>query len=451
MIITIAGKAGENLQKSSYMCDILGINSAEYLNSIDVLTYMDEKELHILGTDEAINLQKRLLKERLILDTLNVNYHTFDFQKSDDVFMLISKIIEGRSKEEKIIIDITHGYRDHSMIAAYAAMVMAFMNEYNIKLVYAKQAGKGTYEFVELNEYMDLTEYTFYLRLFHDTSSIGHYRGTDVLLNAMYQFGEDFLSNNINNLVKNSYPLLKSKLKRAKELDHFAPLVSIIEKIENRLKFMETYDYLKEYEQYIELAKFSESMNYSIIALTYLHESISWYLYDALGEKLLSQKQLSGSYYQKTSNMRKIVNDEKNKKIFTHPFFQTMEEIKEMRNNLAHLSMEYQKGHVRLLNLYINKIEDHYKEDVLSKIKIPIELQRNNVKFDEIKAELEEYLKPIYKQQDIHLKNLIPKLHSREIYPSPCIPRNTVESLKLLRTRSDFEKKVQEYMMIVNG
>ena len=65
MIITIAGKAGEDDRRVNYICDILGIENGTYLNSLDVLLGSDDQHLTIIGSEEAIEVQKKLLGSKL--------------------------------------------------------------------------------------------------------------------------------------------------------------------------------------------------------------------------------------------------------------------------------------------------------------------------------------------------------------------------------------------------
>lgn len=371
IIITIAGLSGDKHQKIRYDCRLLGLEDGIYLNSLDVLTDMKEERYYILGTTEALKYQKTLFHEKFEREKLTIIYNLIDQNNNDEIFSIISGIIENSVPDEVIFIDISHGLRHHSMIASYAAMVVAFTGKYKIRLVYAKKEDSDHYCFIELNEYMDLTEYTFYLRIFYRTCSIGHYHGEDQLLRAMHHFGEDFLANSIQKLISESYPKLKKALESAKCLDHFTPLKGFIEKIEQKLSFLDRFSKIRTSKQYLELAKFSEGMNYSIIALTYLHESISLYICESMEEKYLTKKQQELNTYNKTQALR-----DKLRKINNgHPFLSLVDDIREMRNNLTHLSLDYGERHVKSLNIYINKVERFYKNDVLIFTLISEELQ----------------------------------------------------------------------------
>ena len=453
MIITIAGKAGEDDRRVNYICDILGIENGTYLNSLDVLLGSDDQHLTIIGSEEAIEVQKKLLGSKLETRSISPVYHLFDPQKSDDVFSLIFQILEKIPLDEPIILDITHGYRDHSMVAAYAAMVSTFMSKHTISLVYAKMEDRDKFRYVNLSAYSDLAEYTFYLRLFYHTSSIGHYRGEDILLRAMNRFGEDFLANNIQKLINESYPQLKYVLQEAKDIAHFSPLLSIIEKIQQRLVFLDKYHKLSGAQQYLALAQFAESMDYSIIALTYMHESISLYLDEVFGELLLDTRDQNNSSYQKSQDIRAIIRREDN--VFDHAFFKTVDEIREMRNNLAHLSSEYNNRSVTLLSLYIKKLEQHYNNDVHLNIVIPKRLnmghkKNEKMKLDNIEQELWKYLKNTSINQNISFKQFIPELLQAPINPSPYIPKKSVEALTKLMQNSAFKQWVKKYAKLLN-
>lgn len=450
MIITIAGKAGENGDTAMYNTQILSVKSGQYLNSLDVVIQTNETRIVLIGTEEAVALQKNIFSSKLKQMPDRFEFHTFESAKSDDVFMLISKILENVS--EDVIIDITHGYRDHSIVASYAAMVSSFMRDDKIELIYAKMQKKDTYIFEKLNAYMDLTEYTFYLRLFYHTCSIGHYRGNDLLLRAMNQFGEDFLANNIQKLIHESYPALKKSLTDAKEIQQFMPLYSLVEKIIDNLSFLDQYPMLKGSKKYLVLARFAESMNYSIIALTYLHESLSLYLNECFEKVLLTTKRQCGSSYQKTQDIRAIIKKEEN--VFDHAFFKILDEIRDMRNNLAHLSSEYNNRKVMLLKIYISKVEQYYDSEEILTIEIPqrldiVKLDNQKKKIDEIEKELWGYLQQSSISKNVPFKNLAPELLQSPIIPSPNIPKSAVNALNKLTENKIFQQKLKEYITLL--
>ncbi len=455
MIITIAGKAGENLEKSTYDCDILNIPNGKYLNSFDVLLCSDDPNMIVIGSQEAIGLQQKLLDHKLAIREVMPEYKEFDTKDSNSVFSLIFEILENIPLHETILLDITHGYRDHSMVASYAAMVSTFMSRHSISLIYAKMENRGEFRYVNLDTYSDLAEHTFYLRMFYHNCSVTDYRGDDQLLRAMYQFSENFLANNISKLIKESYPKLKLVLSEVQRLPHFVPLMSLITQIEKKLSFIDSFDNMPKSKQYLALSKFSENMNFSIIALTYLHESLSWYLIESLGDKLLTLKQNKEfDTYSKTQEIRSIIR--RNESYFDSSFIKLLEEIRDMRNNLAHLSYDYGGDSIDIFDHYIGEVEALYKTDILGTIELPKRLLAGyQSDKDKQLSDLETVLSPYLERSGINKSTpyeyLIPELLKSSIKPSPYISKKCVNDLSTLMKDETFRKKVSEYNRILKG
>jgi len=280
MIISILGMSGEfNGKETSayYDCKVLNQESKAYRNSTDVLLQNYDDLFYLLGTQEAIAFQKRVLD----LSEKRVEFIEVDIDDLDEVFERVFELI-STAKKEKVLLDITHGFRDQSISAIFSATLHHFLNQSHIEVLFAKQVEvHKQYAYMLLNDYINLTQLslllTGFIRTLNFVNSI-EVEGLNTL--AFENFSKALLSNDFRAL-EISYKNLESTLHQAKKNKEFKHLQNLFSQIEEILYEFKDFSHKKMYEKYMILAKLMFKHNYYLLSLTYLFEAIRLYASDA--------------------------------------------------------------------------------------------------------------------------------------------------------------------------
>ena len=387
MIISILGMAGEFNGKATtayYGCTSLTKESKDYRNSTDVLLKNYDDDFYLLGTTDAINLQKR------VLDTQNksVKFLPVDINNLDEVFEKVFELI-SKAESEKVILDITHGFRDQSISAIFSATLHLFLNQSNIEVIFAKQITMHTkYEYMLLNDYINLTQLslllTGFIRTLNFVNSV-NVEGLNTL--AFENFSKALLSNDFKKL-QSSYLNLSATLEQAKKNKKFAHLRELFEKIENTLIDFRGFEKKELYEKYMVLANIMFEKNYYLLSLTYLFEAIRLYasysfykkniinnyrwnninMYTLNSEVItcITQKEF-GERYRKT---RYDKNDfyHKNLKSFEKIALE-YKKLRELRNNLTHINHKESQPNIKgALKILLDEVGQLINSDILKNL-----------------------------------------------------------------------------------
>lgn len=287
MIISILGLSGMNKDKTEkstaiYDAKILDKNSSEYHNATHFLleNYPDEK-FYFLGTKTAIDFQKKLLN----CPEDKVTFLPIQDNSLDDIFEKVYKLI-SKAKEEEVILDITHGFRHQPISAIFSATLHRFLNKSKLKIIFAKQIKEHKeYEYILLNEYIDITQLSLMLTGFIRTLNFvdsGKIEGFETV--AFSNFSKALLSNDFLTLQSSQKNLL-SMVERAKKDTRFDHLKELFEEIEETLSVFQDFGIQPIYKQYLIVANLMADKNYILLSLTYLFESIRFYCSDSFKDK----------------------------------------------------------------------------------------------------------------------------------------------------------------------
>ncbi len=391
MIISILGLAGKdrdgNKTTAFYDATQIDKKSGNYHNSTHFLTqnYPNE-DFFFIGTKEAINYQNDLVDFKAFRCTI------IEIQDNslDDIFENIFTIIEKAKDNEKIILDITHGFRHQPISAIFSATLHRFLNNTNLTILFAKQIeAYKKYEYIELNNYLDITELSLLLSGFIRTLNFQNTTQIkDFDIQAFVNFSHALLSNDFVGLQK-AYINLMKVLNEAKKNPKFDHLNTLFETIQTELIIFENFEQNTLYEQYLIISKLMYSKNYLLAALTYLFEGFRNYCRIKFNEKglissyakenldiyslnqsivsFISQKTIENykaNYYDK--NYPTLY--EKNKELF-EKLGTTYNELRILRNELTHISTQEHKGDIKQkLQKQLETIQNFIKEDVLKNL-----------------------------------------------------------------------------------
>ncbi|OHE05238.1 TM1812 family CRISPR-associated protein [Sulfurimonas sp. RIFOXYB12_FULL_35_9] len=384
-IISILGLAGTDRDgsplKSLYRNETsLPINEGNYLNSTDVLIQNIDADFFLIGSKEAIAKQQLLLQTK----SRRIQWQEFDKDDLSDIFKLVLELTD--TDYEELVIDLTHGLRHQPIMAAFAAFIRTVLSKQKIKLLFAAETydndlGKH-YRYVFLDDYIDHAAASFTLSSFVKTLSAPSDMYDDPLIDALYQFSRELFSNHLSALFTTALPSLEAALTTArisKDLAFLDPL------IEQALEIVEDFKKAKQhselYRMYLDLAEIMFRFNYPLLAATYLYEGTQLYFYYHFLRLKIIQ---SPPEYDVLSAIKSFVlkGTISSELTLPHHYFYcmnaehfkkmsaTFESIREIRNNTAHLNINYTHDglHASLANAVKSCNDLFITQDVFSKL-----------------------------------------------------------------------------------
>jgi len=397
MIISILGTTGakkdnatckpieiQNATKALYKSDIIDKKSNNFYNATHFLLENYDDEFVLIGTKCAINFQNELLKESL--SDKQVKFIEISDNDLDEVFEVVYELLKEGS--DKVILDITHGFRHQPIMAIFASSLSQFLDKKDLKIIFAKEiVSLEEYEYVYLDDYLEITQLSLLLSGFIRTLNFIPISNLKLIDAKVFEnFSKALFSNDILG-VKSSYQKLLSELDKIRENKDLKYLKHLIEKIEKTLERFNDIDKLPIYEQYMVLSEITLDKNSLVVALAYSFESLREYCAIHF-EPILKQKNIKfkNSYTLNTLVMATISNFmqynkpnkiqqkypklyKQNKNIFSR-VDKIYQDLRELRNSLAHINkdknFENIKQEIKKLNF---KLESIYKDNPLKAIK----------------------------------------------------------------------------------
>lgn len=292
-LITILGTSGD-LTKNKADYKINGKNTKFY-NTLALLIqeYSPEYEIIVFYTDTAKKKNTEILNHHKQNDP---QFSSFDidglFKKGvyikdeNDFSQIFSQINQTISNEayNKIIIDITHGFRHLPVLATIDMVIQNFSNPNKIeKILFAKEVEKLTqYEIIDLKEYLDLANISFIMTSFNDNYTITNHinagKKYENLLRALKTFSNNIMALNINSLLPDSTKNLINELQKLTDINDIA-IKSQADKLQVYLKeLLNVYENKEMFETYYFLAKDLIGKNYMLLGLILLYEGVRDYV-----------------------------------------------------------------------------------------------------------------------------------------------------------------------------
>ena len=392
MIISILGMSGRDRDKINkttayYDCEVLNKKSGDYHNATDLLLKNYNDDFYFLGTEKAIDFQKDLLD----YDDKKVKFIEIKDNSLDDIFEEVFALISSSKDNEKVLLDITHGFRHQPISAIFSATLHKFLNDSKLDIIFAKQIIEHKeYEYIYLTEYVDMTQLSLMLTGFIRTLNFVNTVNIENLNTLAFEkFSRALLSNDFRGL-EASYKNLEITLEQAKTNKKFNHLRELFEQVEDTLIEFREFSTKELHDKYLILAKLMYNKNYYLLSLTYLFEAIrlyssysfyrnriinnyAWNNFDkySLNRDVMScitQKEF-GDNYRLTYYDRNNSNFyEKNSDNFSKVAVE-YKKLKDLRNSLTHISYEQSQPNIKsdLRNL-LNSIEDLIKNDILKTV-----------------------------------------------------------------------------------
>lgn len=388
-LITILGTSGD-LTKNKADYKINGKNTKFY-NTLALLIqeYSPEYEIIVFYTDTAKKKNTEILNHHKQNDP---QFSSFDidglFKKGvyikdeNDFSQIFSQINQTITNKDynKIIIDITHGFRHLPVLATIDMVIQNFSNPNKIeKILFAKEVEKLTkYEVIDLKEYLDLANISFIMTSFNDNYTITNHinagKKYESLLRALRTFSNNIMALNINSLLPDSTQNLINELQKLTDINDIA-IKSQADKLQVYLKeLLNVYENKEMFKTYYFLAKDLIGKNYMLLGLILLYEGVRDYVVYKMFEAKNDLMSKVEEYYELDYNNRKRPYDEY--------------AIREFCMGLRF--KEKNKEYKNILNKNPNFLKNQYKElytafDKIEKIKKIIDFFRN---IDEVRNSL---------------------------------------------------------------
>lgn len=381
-VISVLGTAGRDLKSKEpvyvhYQCDILGKESGEFHNSTDVVLQHYKGEFYFIGTRIAIDFQKKLL------DFSGKECHFIEVSDNslDDIF---EKIIELLSKHDDVVLDVTHGFRHQPIMAIFASTLSQFLERKSLQIIYAKVIDNQHYEYIYLNDYIDITQITMLLSGFIRTLNFIPIKDIQFLDHEIFEnFSKALLSNDLRG-VEGHYLQLSKELDSLKSNKALSHIGSLIKRLEDEIGMLDDLKHIQKHQRYLLLAKMTTRKNYLIVALTYIFESLRTYS-DISFKAVTKDIRYKDQYERKQDIMNAITHAPfalDSNKIYNQDenFYNRHKErlkrvevtylkIRKLRNQLAHINETKDFDDIKkMVEDMVSEVEEIYRDDVLKDI-----------------------------------------------------------------------------------
>jgi len=390
-VITILGTSGMNKDKTEKTTAYYGAlslkkMSGDYHNATDFLLKNYDDTFYFIGTKVAIEFQQKLLDYK----NKKVEWKEITDDNLDAIFDMVYTLI-SEANGEKVILDITHGFRHQPISAIFSATLHRFLNNSQLEIIFAKQIVEfKEYEYITLSGYIDITQLSLLLTGFIRTLNFVNtvtIKGLNTM--AFENFSSALLSNDFKKLVA-SYKNLSSTLQTAKKDKKFVHLNGLFEQIETTLKIFNGFETKKLHEKYMILAQLMYDKNYYLLSITYLFEAMRIYCSESFyNKKIIGKKaweefdryklnsdvmsfiiQKSIDKYKENFYDKSFPNLHKNNLSFFEKVEKEYNALKSIRNNLTHINEKESQPNLRKeLETLLENIGDLIQTDILKNIK----------------------------------------------------------------------------------
>jgi len=395
-VITILGliKPPREGQKKAqyYFSDELkekfSLKKDRYTNMLPLLVdnLQSYGEVQSIYTNSSKNTQKSVLKyEDIEYDIekngLFISEYVGDVEANYSYFL--EKYNELIEKYDRVIIDVSHGFRHFPILATVNMIMQNIKNTKKIEYIFfAKEIEQyKKYEIIDLKEYLELANLSFMLSTFNQNYTVSSNirfkkKLHKKIAKELSEFSHHFLSNSLKplidgNLISDIIDNLE-ELQKDKSVENFKHYITeIIEHLED----IRQLKYKNEWMRFYKLSQIMDKRGYQLNAITLLFEALGFYCLESLSKinivgkrtqeyyKFIQEKKKPKhiySTYTMTNQIRTLVkiqnrfniSDErlfinnqnlKDKIIeylddvkYIHKFQKFIQDLEAIRNNLAH-------------------------------------------------------------------------------------------------------------------
>jgi CRISPR-associated dxthg motif protein len=209
----------------------------------------------------------------------NDSYKIVDEKNFEALFEIFERVIDDlvKSGVDKIIFDVTHGFRHLPLLALVDLLIQNFSNVSQIdQILFAKETEKTKlYEIIDLRQYLDIANIAFIIAAFSQNYTLAQHikaKKFESLVNALNAFSHNILSLNIIKL-KSSHDILIKELDKIDDIALKPRAKSLKDRL-NKICDWDDSTYIIRYK----LAKDMLEKGYLLQSLVLLFESVNSYI-----------------------------------------------------------------------------------------------------------------------------------------------------------------------------
>lgn len=299
----------ENLRKE------YSLKRGNYTNMFPLLVdNFGAKNVFSIYTDTAKEKQEKTLSYEFEEDFaygFNKEYHIDDEKDFYKTFKILNKAIDI-SKEEDVILDLTHSFRHIPILATIALISRNLQGRKNIKhIFFAKEVVRQKeYEIIDLKEYLEIANLSIMLENFSDNytlTSNTEFENEDYqeLTEDLRDVSNAILANSIKRLYEaNLLQKTKSSLEKISKEEAFLGYKSSFNKTIKHIDKLLKLEKLSSYERLYEMSKLMNEKGYLLNAITLIHEAVGFYCVEGL-KNISPEIKSSFDDFLKTNDKRK--------------------------------------------------------------------------------------------------------------------------------------------------
>ena len=302
-IITILGtilppKEGQEKAKYYFSEDLnekFSLKKERYTNMLPLLldNFQEYGDIKSIYTNLSKNRQNKVLNYEELEYNIEKNgrfiSENIDDEEANYSYFL-DKYNEMIEEYDKVIIDVSHGFRHFPILAVIDLIIQNIKNPEKIEYIFFAKEVKQfkEYEVIDLKEYLELANLSFMLSSFNQNYTVSNnIKFTNPqyqkIANELVDFSNHFLSNSLKpliegKLIENIIDNLEA-LQEEKSVKNFKGyIVKIIEHLEDIRQLKHESDWKKLYT----LSKIMDKRGYQLNAITLLFEAIGVYCLESL-------------------------------------------------------------------------------------------------------------------------------------------------------------------------
>ena len=425
----------------------MNLKQERYINTLPLLIdVFSDRDIIPIATQTAKDVQIKTLKFLEIKSQALENTLLIDESNYESIFQQISELLQSQ-KYESFIIDLTHGFR-HLPILMIVNLIIASMKDIDKieHILFAKEkVPRKKYKIIDLMDYTDLAKLSFVLENFNLNYTVGNklsFRNEKYqdLVDSLRIISGHILANSLkrlidNNLVHETIKQLEKLQKKDKKIATFATSIN------NIFKHLEEIKILKDEKDYIKLFKLSQMMKereYLLNSITLLNESIGLYCAEKIGDISKEIRDYIDLYNSKISSAE---TKEEKKKYNIYRLSSHSKNIIKLKEKFQGSYLDgNQKSNIKEKILEVLKTKNHIE---LSELIEDVEELRNNLAHgnssEEIKnvkgtisrllKEYQEFIK-VPNEIDIEKKTTIARKKREKIIPKGIdAPKDKIDEL----------------------
>ena len=400
--------------------NLLNPPKANYTNMFPLLVdTFKNREIIAISTGLSSKIQKEvLLFEELSQE--NTNFKLID--ENEDYHSTFATINQVLNDYDKVIIDLSHGFRHFPLLTLIALLVQNIKDTDKIEaILFAQEIEKDKkYKIINLIEYLDIATLSYALSSFNQNYTLANKDNLRTenfknLFETLSKFSEAILANSLKSIFENNLidDILKT-IKSIEETQTFLKNANLLEDVKKHLLKIKELSNQDDYKKYFDIAKILLQRGYILNSITILNEALPLYLHKKFDELYILHTEAKNTSYNTLKSITDFLKTEEpikklfvedkvnnsfycaNYEVFNSIYF-IYEELKTIRNDLAHANGEKTYENIKnQIKSIFSKFEDTViKDNIANNLRLGIDKNSKSARYNK-----KEYQKLFPEEQD---------------------------------------------------